>query len=462
MKNSKSTTLFLACILAASFFSAAAPASGEAVRLTLEEAIALGLENSTAIASKRAAVAAAQEDIKAARAEVYPSVSAGLSWTQLVPSPEALSIPAGAFGPGLPPADVGLGSSPSSLVSPSVDVSQVVTTFGKAKNGLALAEQGAAQAVLALEEEKRRLVVQISEAFYGYLLAEEVLRINEATFASKQDALEVARIRYEAGVVADFEVLRAESDLESFRSNVISAANNVRIALLNVQNALGIEGEDVDVELVGELQRIPVELDRDRLIAQALASKYELLSFRKTIDIQKAQDRLNRSLRLPTLVAWANYQLQGGFTTREGWGQLVDDDNWDGTLSFGLNLSVPVSVWFPWSKETVANRKTAIQLQDLELQYQSLVSGIRLAVESSILKIAEEEAKIASGRKSVELAQRLYDSAVEQYEGGYISSTDLRDVQLSLNAARLGYAQAVFGYNQNVLALMDAVGVAGF
>ena len=121
-----------------------------------------------------------------------------------------------------------------------------------------------------------------------------------------------------------------------------------------------------------------------------------------------------------------------------------------------------VSVWFPWSKEASTNRKSQIQLQDLELQYQSVVSGVRLAVESSILKIAEEEAKIASGTKSVELAQRLYDSAVEQYESGYISSTDLRDAQLSLNGARLGYAQAIYGYNGNVLALMDAVGVSSF
>ena len=86
---------------------------------------------------------------------------------------------------------------------------------------------------------------------------------------------------------------------------------------------------------------------------------------------------------------------------------------------------------------------------------------MRIAVESAILKIAEQEAKIASGRKSVELAQRLYGSADEQYRGGYISSIDLKDAELGLNGAQLALAQAVFGYNQNVLDLLDLVGMEG-
>jgi outer membrane protein TolC len=86
---------------------------------------------------------------------------------------------------------------------------------------------------------------------------------------------------------------------------------------------------------------------------------------------------------------------------------------------------------------------------------------VRIAVETAMLKIAEQEAKIASGRKSVALAERLYQSADEQYRSGYISSTDLKDAQLGLNGAQLALAQAVFGYNQNVLDLMDAVGLEG-
>lgn len=404
-------------------------AGGETYRFTLEEAIAYGLANSTAIRSKQLAVAAAQADLAAAKSAYYPSLSAGATWTY--------------FSDPFP----GSGNAP---VGVSIDAAQTVYTFGKIKSGVKLVEEAVAQAALDLAEENRKTVVLIKNVFYGYLLALEVAAINTETLAGKEDALDVARQRYNAGLVADFEVLQAESDLESFKATVISTNNGVRIALLNVKNVLGIEEEDFEFELIGELELIPVEIDRDALIQKALTGKYDLQSFRKVVDITEAQGALNRSANKPTLFAWANYSLQSGF------------DAWEGGWRAGLNLSVPISGFFPWSEESGTIKKTQLQVEDLRIQYGALESSVRIAVESSILKIAEERAKISSGKKSVALAQRLYEAAVDQYESGYISSVELKDAQLGLNAARLAYTQAIYNYNRNILDLMDVVGVASF
>jgi outer membrane protein len=428
-----------------------ATASGETYRFTLEEAIAYGLANSTTIQSKRLAVAAAQADLVAAKAGYYPSVSAGASWTHFFDNKKETYPGSGVEAPisGTDPLGV------------SLEVGQSVYTFGKLKNGIKLAEEAVAQAALDLAEENRKIVVLIKNAFYGYLLALEVQAINRETLGSKEDALEVARQRYDAGLVADFEVLRAESDLESFKATVISTDNGVAIALLNVRNVLGIEEEDFDFELVGELEQIPVQIDREALIQKALSGKYDLQSFRKLLDITEAQNELDRSLRLPTIAAWASYNVQSRYDS-SGDTEYFNPDYWMGNLTAGLNLSVPISAFFPWSEESAGLKKDQIQAEDRRLQYGALESSIRIAVESSILKIAEEQAKIASGEKSVELAQRLYEAAVEQYESGYISSVELKDAQLGLNGAKLAYAQAIYNYNRNVFDLMDVVGVADF
>ncbi len=428
-------------------FTMFAAAGAETYRFTLEEAIAYGVVNSTTIQSKKLAVAAAQADLAAAKAGYYPSLSAGASWTHLFEQPQSGPVYLS-------------GSDPLGL---SLELGQSVYTFGKIKNGIKLAEEAVAQAALDLAEENRKTVVLIKNAFYGYLLALEVQAINQETLGSKEEALEVARQRYDAGLVADFEVLRAESDLESFKATVISSDNGVAIALLNVRNVLGIEEEEFEFELVGELEQIPVQIDREALIRKALSGKYDLQSLRKLMDITEAQDELDRSLRLPTVAAWANFSVNSGVTPAG-----ENDYSWDawgfdkGALTMGLNLSIPISGFFPWSEESVGIKKAQIQAEDRRLQYDALESSIRVAVESSILKIAEEQAKIASGKKSVELAQRLYDAAVDQYEGGYISSVELKDAQLGLNGARLANAQAIYNYNRNILDLMDVVGVADF
>ncbi len=172
-------------------------------------------------------------------------------------------------------------------------------------------------------------------------------------------------------------------------------------------------------------------------------------------------NKLARSANKPTLVAWLNYRLSSGFNSESGENEYFVGDSWDHNLTAGVNLSVPVSALFPWSKETADIRSSRIDLANMRINLNSLLSGIKLAVETTILKIAEEEAKIDSGRKSISLAERLYESALEQFDSGYISSKDLKDSQLGLNASRLALAQAIFSYNMNVLDLMDAVGVTG-
>ncbi len=430
--------------LAGLLLLAALPAAAESYRFTLQEAIGYGVQNSTSIRSKALALEAAKQDLAAAHAAYYPSLSAGLTYTHLAPQPQSMGFYLAASDP------LGL----------SANLNQSIYTFGKLKSAVKLAEQAVAQAVLDLQEETRRTVVLIKRAFYGYLLALEVQRINRETLGRKEEALEVARLRYNAGQVADYEVLRAESDLENFRATVIGSDNAVQIALLNVRNALGIQEESFQFQLLGALEPLVFEPDRAALLARALEAKYELASFRGSQGLAAAQAQLNHSLALPTLAGFVGYSLDSGMygSGKNAW---FDATRWTYQWTAGLSFSVPVSALFPWSKESASLRKSALQQENLKIQYSSLESGVRIALESAILSIAEQQARIASGRKSVTLAQRLYESADAQYRSGYISSTDLKDAQLGLNGAQLALAQAVFAYNQDVLDLMDVVGMDG-
>ena len=297
------------------------------------------MQNSTGIKSKALALAAARQDLAAARAAFYPSVTAGLTYTHLFEQPSQELFGTTTY---LAAADpIGL----------SANLGQTLYTFGKIKGGVKLAEGAVAQAALDLREETRKTVMLIKKAFYGYLLALEVQGINRDTLERKQEALEVAGLRYKAGLVADYEVLRAESDLENYRATVISSENAVRVALLNVRNVLGIQEEDFEFELVGALEPLPIELDAKAMLARAQERKYELASFRQNLDLLAAQAALNRSLALPTLAGFVGYSLKSGFDAATGKNEYFTADAWDGTWTAGLSFNVPVSALFPWSRE---------------------------------------------------------------------------------------------------------------
>jgi outer membrane protein TolC len=64
---------------------AALPAAAETYRFTLPEAVGYGVQNSASIRSKALALEAARQDLAAARAAYYPSLSAGLTYTHVYP-----------------------------------------------------------------------------------------------------------------------------------------------------------------------------------------------------------------------------------------------------------------------------------------------------------------------------------------------------------------------------------------
>ncbi len=425
-------------------FLAASPLlKAESLKLSLEEAVALGLRNSTAIQSKVLDIGAAEADLAAAKSAYYPNITAGATWTHMF---EEVEYPAG--------------SDPLLL---SLSLNQTIYTAGQIKNSVRLTEEALKISREKLQEEKRNLIILIERAFYGYILAVKSVEINKETQQNKIEALEVTRKKYEAGIASDFEVLQAEADVESFRPTVIAAKNQVKFALLSVKNLLGLEGEEeLDVELTGSLEADALTLDKETLLALALSNKFNLKSLKSAITLAEIQAELANSANKPGIAAFLSYSAQSGVDPATGENRYWGEDSWDGTLTGGLSIQLPVSAWFPWSGERAVRIKRGIDVEDRKLNLSSLESAVRLNIENSLLKIEEEKQKIVSGKKSVALAGRLYDSAVEQYARGIISSLELKDAQLGSNSAQLGYLQMIFNYKMAFIDLKEAVGVSRF
>jgi len=300
----------------------------------------------------------------------------------------------------------------------------------------------------------------IKEAFYGYILARELVSVQEETLTQREDALRVARERFEAGLVPDFEVLSAESDVENFKPEVISAQNQVELALLAVKDLLNItDDEDYDLELVGELSPVFFDFDRESLVDMAVKNNYDLRAFRSNVNIARFQESLKKAERLPFIGAFSKYNVQSTFDAATG---ANDYTNWDDVLTVGVNVSIPLSGLLPYSREYSERLKSGLDLAALEKNLSSLESGIRISIESTLLKIREEKAKISSSLKTVELASRLYESARDQFANGYITRIELKEAEVRLNSARIGYLTAVFNYLSALFDLMDIVGVHEF
>ena len=418
------------------FLSASYFVMAETLQLSLNEAIGLGLKNSTTLKIKLLAIYSARAGVQSAKSAYYPDVSMSAGYTHLEQKANGSAVAS------------------SDPVSISADVSQTIYTFGKLKNAVKLAEVNLSLAEMDFEEEKRKLIIEIKRVFYWYILSEEVLTVQEETLKYKEEALDVAQKRYKAGLAPEYEVLSAESDVENFMPELISAANQVEFALLAVKDLLGVVDEgDFDVELIGSLEPEYFIFTKGKLFEEALKNKYEVKQHKKNISLMEINEAITKGGKKPVIAGFANYTLQSGFDIATGKAR---------NLAAGVSINMPLSALFPWSKENADVKKASLDLEQLKLGLSSIESGIRLNIENILLQLEEEKAKIASGEKGVELAMKLYASASERYVNGLISSMELKDTQITLNAAQLGSLTSIYNYKSALFDLMDAVGVDHF
>ena len=473
MKRSKSSvrnyasgavkTIVLTVAVSAAALRIAVPAGAETLRLTLEEAIGLGIKNSSTVQSKGIAIASAKAATAATKAARYPSLDLTATWSRLweQPSPVTLFVPDPANPGDTTPVSLGYQVAQNPLVF-SFDLNQPIYTFGKIKNSVLKNEKGVEAAEMELKEETRKLAVEISRAFYGYLLAKEAVNINEETLKFKQETLDAARKKYDAGIVSDFDVLQAESDMIGFQPQLISSRNQVRFALLAVMDLLNVkaeEGEGFDIDLIGELKPEYHTLDKEDIMKKALDNKYEVQSFKKGMEVAELQTKLVRSANKPTFSAFGNYTIQSQYDPVSGEDVYWGEGAWRDDFTFGAVAQVPLSALFPWSKERADKTKDQLDYEQLKLSLTTIESGVRLNIENLLLKLEEEKSKIASMEKSVELMSRLYRTTRERFGLGLVSNIELRDAEMNLNGAQLGRIQAIYSYTVTFISLLDAVGV---
>jgi outer membrane protein len=430
----KSWLVFCAALL----FSVSA-SFAETIELTLDDAIELAIKNSDEVKIRQLALSSSSKDLKAAKASYYPDVAVSSSYSHSFTENDQAAV---------------FGSHDSDQLDLSLDLNQTIYTFGGLKASVEAAQRSGDIAKLDLEEAKRGIAVEIQRSFYGYLLAREMFAVKEESLRYKEEALEVARIRYDTGLTTRREVLQAESDLKSFVPELISARNDIELSLLTLRDILGIE-DRADVVIKGELDVSDAQLDRERLLQEAIDQNSSLERQKMSIALQKVQGEIVRAGRLPVISGFAGASLQNGFDI--GGGECIGGE-WDTTISAGIRIRMDLSSLFPWSADTADMEKNSIELEKMNTELKSLRDSIRLNVESILLGLSEGSAKMEAGEKALELAKELFLVSKESYENGLISSMEYEDAQLQLKDAKLEFLTYIYNYRMSLCDLMDAIG----
>lgn len=272
--------------------------------------------------------------------------------------------------------------------------------------------------------------------FFSLVMAQENLGLAAANLETAQRLYDVAVEKRKMGTISQNDLLQMELNLLDARSNHTDCESNLRAQMFALRAFLGYE-EDVEIvpvvpESVPEM-RVTYQEAYDKAMAN---NKFALNMQRRQLEADYAVAQAKGNLREITL--FAQVGLTGTAPDFAGAYRRPKDNT---LVQVGLNIPL-----LDWGKRRgkVKVAESNRRLEESRIRQETIEFGQNLYV--LVERCLNQRQQVATGARAREIAAQRYESNVETYMIGMISTLDLNDSRVSKDEAVREYINRLYEY----------------
>ena len=402
---------FLAGALAAALAGAAwgAP-TGQA--LTLRECLLSALENHPQLRAARARVEAQGQAVRVQEAPRKPSLEASGS---------------------------GRAAEGARDASAELRLSQLVTDGGKTDLAVQAAELEREAVLQDLAAARSDLVLEVQQAFYALVKAEDDLEVARRNVAVQEEQLARARAFFQAGKVPKSDVTAAEVDLGQARLEQTQASGTVEATRSLLSRTMGVSPRGQALSVTP-----PPWTDRKAPSVEAAQSGVAARPDLKAQGLRVEEASRNVALAAKDL-AW-NVAAWGGY----GW-----SDPGTGEWKSGLSLSLPL---LDGGRTDAKVGQARAKLEEARATEEDLRQKADLAVVEALTELRTAEESLRTALLVDRQARENLDLARGRYRVGVGTSLEVTDAAEKYSTARKSLVQANYDLQVASAALAKALG----
>ncbi len=411
---------------------------------SLQEAMEYGLKNNAQIQSAELDVQDAQITVNNRIASGLPQVDASIDYQNFFKLPTSL-IPAEFFG-GEPGQFIPVQFGTEQNMTAQISASQLLF------NGAWLVGISAAKEYAALVQKQSRLAEtevkkNVETAYYSVLIAKEFEKLLQKNIDNLNAVFFEVSEMQKQGFVESIDVDRLTMSKITLEGQLENATRQTQMANNFLKYSMGIDMA-TNIELTDTLGSI-TEVN---MSGTNYLSRPEFSILQSTVTLNELNVKVNKAMYLPTLVAYGSYSQNA---QRNSFNFLDGDEEWFETGLFGLTLSIPV---FSGMERRTGVQAAEIALQKAQLQQQNATQGILLEVEKAKTDYLNAENDFNVQKQNIELAQRIYNTALIKYREGVGSSLELNNAESTLYQEQGNYVSAMFALLNAKTALNKSLG----
>lgn len=314
-----------------------------------------------------------------------------------------------------------------------LDASWEIDLFGRLRNGRAAAEASLASAREQLRDVQVSIIAEVALNYIELRTAERRLALAESILAARQESLDLAGWRQQAGLVSELDVAQARTDLESMRAGLPALRAAVSAPRYRLAVLLGRPPGAMAERLAGggSVPRANTAIAAG-IPADTLHQRPDVRAAERRLAAQVARLDVAKAARYPTL------RLSGSL----GWEALSASGLGDSNAlarSLLAGLTAPI---FDAGRIRASIGVQDARLEQSRLAYEGAVLTALEEVENALVALASAEERERQLALATASARSTHDIAGFRYQAGLADFLSVLDSQRTLLSLEDQSAQA--------------------
>lgn len=397
----------------------------QAQEWTLDQCVNYAIAHNLSIRTSELSVASAEQQVMDARSRYLPNLSAGAgqSWN---------------LGRGLTAENTYANRNTSSF-NWNASFNLPLFTGLSTERQVAYSRAALTQSLEEFEAAKDDLALNVMASYLQALYAKEVYAVAVQNLALSEYELEHQQALLDAGKIAEVTILEAKAQVANDELSVTTAANDARLALLDLSQLLQLESADgFDVAPLSDAGLL---MPAEDVYTLALQRNHSIGAARKGITAADKNVALAKSGYLPTLsfnagLGSSYYKLSG--VPNEPFGDQMRHNY---STYFGFSLNIPIFDGFS-TRNSV--RRAHLQRANAELALDQAEQKLYREIQQAYLQASNASAKLESCLVAEEAANASLIAMQEKYNIGRATATEFEQAKNKALQATLQRIQATY------------------
>ena len=397
--------------------------------LSIDQCIEIALKNNPQIKLAQSNLELSSSALKTNRSSVFPQLSLQSGWTNnggnffVGPTARAANYQNFSYG---------------------FNAQMLIFDFGKTYSKISASSNLENAAEQDFTSAKQNLILDTYIAYFSYLAAQRIHNVSNQEVIQANDHLKQAKAFYDVGRSPQFDVLKAQTDVENAKVNLLNAENNVRIYKLQLENVLNTKLGNFQLKDNLEIKRDSI--DENTAINIAMEKRPEILSSKYRVAANKSLVTSAWAANLPSINATGNYLWRG----------YAIDQKFLNSWNVGVSLVLPLFQGFALDagvEQAKANLNNSEAQNDLTLQ------SVKLDVQQQYSNLQLAQSKITATKSLVNQSEETLKLAEGRYSQGVGSPIEITDARVALFNAQASYIQTLYDYQVAYVRLQKAMGI---